>query len=222
MKQRVKYILLSAAGLLLGLPIYLTLRNGTYIHRIFGLYGEKALIPAKGVLAGFVKYNLPDFLWAFSLCCALHAVLLPDVRRSALLSLCVALCGCAWEVMQLAGILRETFDPLDCIMCFIAAFAVTGIVKYVFTNNNKTPTAFNLAVADDVFQDGIGPNDSFFLADSADYSSDNKTKKIKKGSTLEVESAYELNDLTTDITVEVSELISFSDKKVTRTFSIAP
>ena len=96
------------------------------------------------------------------------------------------------------------------------------IVKYVFTNNNDTPTAFNLAVADDVFQDGIGLNDSFFLADSADYSSDNKTKKIKKGSTLEVESAYALNDLTTDITVEVSELISFSDKKVTRTFSIAP
>ena len=79
---------------------------------------------------------------------------------------------------------------------------------------------FNFAFTDEVFQGGVGLNKAYVLPNSADYSSDNQTKKIKKGSTLEVEAAYELNDTTTDITVEVSELISFSDKKVTRTFSI--
>ncbi len=48
-----------------------------------------------------------------------------------------------------------------------------------------------------------------------------KPKKSKKGASLEIEVAYELNDITTDIVVEVSELISFSDDVVTRTFSIS-
>ena len=42
-----------------------------------------------------------------------------------------------------------------------------------------------------------------------------------KGATIEVEVAYELNDTTTDIEVEVSELISFNDSMITKTFSIA-
>ena len=46
-------------------------------------------------------------------------------------------------------------------------------------------------------------------------------KEIKKGATLEVECAYELNDTTTDIEVEVTETFSFDDEIVTKTFSIA-
>ena len=95
------------------------------------------------------------------------------------------------------------------------------IVKYIFTNNNDDATSFNFAFTDEVFQGGVGLNKAYVLPDSADYSSDNQTKKIRKGSSFEVEVAYKLNDTTTDITVDVSELISFSDKKVTRTFSIS-
>ena len=46
-------------------------------------------------------------------------------------------------------------------------------------------------------------------------------KDIKKGASLEVEVAYELNDSTTDVEVEVSELFSFSDKVIKKTFTIA-
>ncbi len=94
------------------------------------------------------------------------------------------------------------------------------IVTYGFTNNSDNPTAFTWTFSDEVYQSGIGLNKSYIVADSAKYSSDNQSKEIKKGATLDVEVAYELNDTTTDVEVEVSELISFSDKTITKTFSI--
>ncbi len=94
------------------------------------------------------------------------------------------------------------------------------IVKYSFTNNAEEPAAFAYAFDDQVYQNGIGLNPSYVLDDSANYSEDNQSKEIKKGATLEVEAAYELNDTTTDIEVELSELFSFDESKVTKTFSI--
>lgn len=94
------------------------------------------------------------------------------------------------------------------------------IVNYGFTNNADEPASFAWTFEDQVYQGGIGLNEAYILADSANYSSDNQTKEIKKGATLDVEVAYELNDTTTDVEVEVSELISFDDKTITKTFSI--
>ena len=89
------------------------------------------------------------------------------------------------------------------------------IVKYKFTNNGDEPACFAWSLEYDAFQDGVGLNECYFADDSANYSSDNQTKEIKRGSSLSVEVAYELNDSTTDVEIEVSELISFSDKKIT-------
>lgn len=94
------------------------------------------------------------------------------------------------------------------------------IVKYIFTNNNDDATSFWTAFDDNVFQDGVGLNEAFMLDESANYSTDNQSKEIKKGATVEVEVAYELNDTTTDIEVEVEELFSLDDDIVTKTFSI--
>ena len=70
------------------------------------------------------------------------------------------------------------------------------------------------------YQNGVGLNSAFVLDDSANYSSDNQTKEIKKGASIEVEVAYELNDTTSDIEVEVEELFSFDDTVIKKTFSI--
>lgn len=94
------------------------------------------------------------------------------------------------------------------------------IVKYKFTNNSDEPACFAWSLEYNAFQDGVGLNECYFADDSANYSSDNQNKKIKKGASLSVEVAYELNDSTTDVEIEVSELISFSDKTITKTFSI--
>ena len=95
------------------------------------------------------------------------------------------------------------------------------IVKYSFTNNSDDNASFMFAFDENVYQNGIGLNECYIADDSANYSSDNQTKEIKTGATLEVEVAYELNDTTTDIEVEVKELISFNDSVVTKTFSIS-
>lgn len=95
-----------------------------------------------------------------------------------------------------------------------------AIITYGFTNNADEASAFYLSVKDEVFQNGIGLNECYFADDSAKYNSDNQTKEIKKGATLDVEVAYVLNDTTSDIEVEISELISFNDKKITKTFKI--
>lgn len=94
------------------------------------------------------------------------------------------------------------------------------IIKYIFTNNADESTAFYTAFEDNVYQNGVGLNESYVLKDSAKYSADNQTKDIKQGASIDVEVAYELNDKTTDIEVEVEELFSFDDNKVTKTFSI--
>lgn len=94
------------------------------------------------------------------------------------------------------------------------------IVKYKYTNNSDSSNSFDVAFMDYAYQDGIGLNHAYVLADSAKYSEDNQSKSIKPGATLEVEVAYELNDTTTDVEVEVTEFISFSDKKITKKFNI--
>ncbi len=96
------------------------------------------------------------------------------------------------------------------------------IVKYIFTNvADDNAASFMFAFDDEVYQNGVGLNEAYFLKDSAKYSSDNQTKEIKKGASLEVEVAYELNDKTTDIEVEVKGLFSFDNKTLTKTFKIA-
>ena len=95
------------------------------------------------------------------------------------------------------------------------------IVKYVFTNvANENPTAFFVAFDDAVYQNGVGLNHAYVLEDSANYSEDNQTKQIKKGASIDVEVAYELNDTTTEIEVEVEELFSFNSDKLIKKFSI--
>ncbi len=95
------------------------------------------------------------------------------------------------------------------------------IVKYKFTNNNSDePSSFYVTFDETVYQNGVGLNEAYVLKDSANYNADNQTKEIKKGASIDVEVAYELNDITTDIEVEVKELFSFSDETVKKTFSI--
>ena len=95
------------------------------------------------------------------------------------------------------------------------------IVKYTFTNvSDDEPACFAYTFDDSAFQNGVGLNDAYFLDDSADYNSDNQTKEIKKGASIQVEVAYVLNDMASEVEVEVKELFSFDKTAVKKTFSI--
>ncbi len=94
------------------------------------------------------------------------------------------------------------------------------IVKFIFKNiSNSTATSFAGAMEEAVYQNGVGLNEAYFLDDDANYSSDNQTKEIKKGASIEVEVAYVLEDTTSPIEVEVSEWLSWDDVTLTRTFT---
>ena len=96
------------------------------------------------------------------------------------------------------------------------------IVKYTFKNvADDDAIAFYLAISDHVYQNGVGLNKAYFLADNVDYNSDNYSKEIKKGASIEVEIAYELNDTKTEIEVEIEELFSFDSKRVKKMFKIS-
>ncbi len=95
------------------------------------------------------------------------------------------------------------------------------IVKYIYKNvNSDDATGFDVAFMDRAYQNGVELNKAYMLDDSANYDADNQSKAIKKGASLDVEVAYELNDTTSDVDVEVEEFISFNDTVVKKTFTL--
>ena len=96
------------------------------------------------------------------------------------------------------------------------------IITYGFTNvSDDDAAAFMYSIEDTVYQNGVGLNSAIVMDDNVNYSSDNQTKELKMGASLDVEVAYELNDTTSDVEVEVKEWLSFNEKVLTKTFSIA-
>lgn len=89
------------------------------------------------------------------------------------------------------------------------------IVHYGFTNNSKKDASFILSITDKAFQNGIELENAYF-ADSNDASS----LYIKPGVGIEVVVAYELPDTSTPVDIELSELMSFSDDKITTTIQL--
>lgn len=94
------------------------------------------------------------------------------------------------------------------------------VITYGFTNNADNATAFTWAFDDKVYQNGVSLEKCYVVADGDPYDEANQNKEIKKGVSLDVEVAYVLNNDTTPVDVEVKELISFSDKTITKTFNI--
>ena len=92
------------------------------------------------------------------------------------------------------------------------------IVKYIFTNYSEDANSFMFSVSDTVYQNGISLDTA--IVSGSNYSSDNQLKEIKTGVTLTVEVAYELDNTTDSIEVEVTELFSFNDLKVIKTFQL--
>lgn len=93
------------------------------------------------------------------------------------------------------------------------------IVKYKFTNNADKATSFMFAIGNKAFQDGV-QLETAIITDDKTYNVQNGLKDIQKGASLEVEEGYLLSNDKSVVSVESSELISFSDIKLTKTFDI--
>ena len=90
-------------------------------------------------------------------------------------------------------------------------------ITYEFTNNAGSAESFDLALSDELYQNGVGLESSFISSDDDDWGLD---VKIKPGTTKEVSKVYILRDKETPIDVEISELISFSNDKLTYTIDL--
>lgn len=82
------------------------------------------------------------------------------------------------------------------------------VVDFTFTNNGDEAANFMFATSPQAFQDGVELESAVIVDDSFDSAA--ALKDIKPGASVQVQSAYVL-DGTSDVTVEVSELISFDD-----------
>ncbi len=91
-------------------------------------------------------------------------------------------------------------------------------ITYNFTNNSSDAISFDVALKDEAYQDGIGLESSFLDGGSDELGWD---VKVKPGTTKEVSKVYILRDESTQIELEISELISFSDDKLTYTVDLS-
>lgn len=83
------------------------------------------------------------------------------------------------------------------------------IVSYNFTNYSEESQSFWTAFADTLYQNGVGLSTAVLLDDS--YNEMSQTQEIKKGASITVEKAYVLNDSESDIEVEITDWLGFSD-----------
>lgn len=83
------------------------------------------------------------------------------------------------------------------------------LITYEFTNNGNDAISFDVALNDNVYQDGVGLEFAILNEDTDDFD-----VAIKPGVTKEVRKAYLLRDTETDLEVEISEWFSFSNDKI--------
>lgn len=89
------------------------------------------------------------------------------------------------------------------------------VINYTWSNNSENPTCAEVAFSDIAYQDGI-QLDSTGLAEDTDAS----WTEIKPGATLDVHSVFVLRS-GSPVEFELSELFSFSDQSVTKTFDLS-
>lgn len=89
------------------------------------------------------------------------------------------------------------------------------VIAFTFTNNSDDKANFMFATNVDVFQNGVELDTAIVSGTES-----NSLNDIKPGASIQTEQAFSLNDMS-DIEVEVSELLSFSDDLLaTKTFTL--
>ncbi len=129
MNNRIRCFVHSVTALALGGIIYLLFRDRTHIHD--ALHMPALLNHTKFIGDDFVRYTLPDFLWAYSFACAFHAILCGKKRM--LIFFTVVLSGGIYELMQHLSLISGTGDLLDAIMYILAAV----IANFIFSKKRE-------------------------------------------------------------------------------------
>lgn len=129
-KKRLSLIL-GFSALLCGFFLYVLLREETYIAKLFRWHPVLAEIQnaLNENANAFIKYYLPDFLWAFSLCCFLRAVYWAGKWTGMICAAVTFAAGALWECLQYCGAVAGTGDILDMAAYFTASLLAMIILK---------------------------------------------------------------------------------------------
>lgn len=137
MSNRVLFTVLGFVSLIIGGLIYVLFRETTYVAVIAdSIFSIDRLRDCLSLLnLGFTRYYLADFLWAFSLCCFLYSLYVPDFRKSVICSAVVFTLGMIWEILQAVNIISGTGDLIDILMYLMAC--ITAIIINLKRGNKK-------------------------------------------------------------------------------------
>ena len=106
-------------------------------------------------------------------------------------------------------VLAKTYEDKDAI-----------VINLKYTNNGEEDSNFMTSFSAKAYQNGVELSNAIII-DSEVYDSENQMKNLKQGGSIDVQVAYELDDLESDVEFEISELFSFNDKKLTKQFKIS-
>lgn len=94
------------------------------------------------------------------------------------------------------------------------------VVTYAWTNNSDDTKSSLSCVIAKAFQDGVELESAIIMNDDV-FDSSSYTKEVRPGTTIDIQNAFVLTSETSIVGVEISELISFSDKCVAMDFDPA-
>ncbi len=127
-KIKALYII-GVFSLIIGLIIYLIFREQTYISKslskFFPLKRVREVL--KNFNINFVKFYLPDYLWALSLNCGLNIIFKPRRIGSVICAVTVFIIGILYEIFQYLGLIIGTGDIIDIILYLLAGITVNII-----------------------------------------------------------------------------------------------
>lgn len=129
MSRRITFAVTSAASITVGAIIYVLFRPNSYIAIFVDNIVDFGII--RQILADgsndFLKFYLPDFLWAFSLCFCLYSIL--DALKNGMIisSLITFFCSVTWEILQLLNFVSGTGDLIDIIMYLLAVICAASL-----------------------------------------------------------------------------------------------
>lgn len=134
-RRKLICFIFSVASLVLGLLIYVFLRNGTYMHLFLNyidFFGEFSPLKYNNCFAQFLKYYLADFLWGISLSYFLSAISFEySTKRAVVNSLVSITLGVLLELFQKLDIINGTADICDVFM-YVAAGLIHAVFNIIF------------------------------------------------------------------------------------------
>ena len=94
------------------------------------------------------------------------------------------------------------------------------VLNMGYTNNSNIDSPFYAAIAVTVFQDGIELETAYIIDDSI-VDSTSSMLNVMPGAGHAVTEAFVLSNDTSPVEIEIAEMFSFSDEKITTTINIA-